>query len=414
MRPEPARNHSGRLIVLTIVLVSTLAISGMIQLRGWQSGWRFFGVATRDVAWLDLRVITSAAQTAAEGGNPYVANPHDPAGRPLNYPSPWLWFFPGNLTAPAHTAVALGFAAAAFGTLLLGMKAFGWRAGSFVGLLVVSPSLLLAVERGNTDLPIFAVTGLSLLALDSDRRWLALVGVVGLLLASVLKLFPVVTLVIVALAGPALLRRPAQVALALFALWLGLHWSETLATLVNTRAGVGAVHSYGRTVLPFALELYTRAHGQVLDRAPLDLLANVLTAIVLTAAAWLGFKLADRAPFPQALTLEETGFLTGAAIFVFTFVAGASFNYRLWLLLFTLPWLLSKAGSHLPESRWVRLALVCFFVLSWASAVWWVPLVWAAQAAGWLLCAALTVLLARFATSWLTSGRAPKPLGQGQ
>ncbi len=414
MRPEPAKNHSGRLIALAIVLIATVAISAVIQLRGWQPGWRVFGVATRDVAWLDLRVITSAAQTAAEGGNPYVANPHDPTGRPLNYPSPWLWFFPGNLTAPAHTAVALGFAAAAFGTLLLGMKAFGWRAGAFVGLLVVSPSLLLAVERGNTDLPIFAVTGLSLLALDSGRRWLAVVGVLGLLLASVLKLFPVVTLVIVALAGPAALRRPAQAALALFTLWLGLHWSETLATLVNTRAGVGAVHSYGRTVLPFALELYARAHGQVLDRAPLDLLANVLTAIVLTAAAWLGFKPAGRTPVDSALTGRETGFLTGAAIYVFTFVAGASFNYRLWFLLFTLPWLLSKTGSHHPESRWVRLALVSFFILSWASAVWWVPLVWAAQAAGWLLCAALTVLLARFAISWLTTGTAQQSPTPGQ
>ena len=162
------------------------------------------------------------------------------------------------------------------------------------------------------------------------------------------------------------------------------------------------------------MELYARAHGQVLERAPLDLLANVLAAIVLPAAAWLGFKLAGQAPLAQALTARETGFLTGAAIYVFTFVAGASFNYRLWFLLFTLPWLLAKAGPHYPESRWVRLALVGFFILSWTSAVWWVPLVWAAQAAGWLLCTALTVLLASFATSWLTTGTAPQHPTPGQ
>ena len=407
MPPAPVRKDSGRLTALAIVLVAALALGWVLQVCAWQPGWQVFGVSTRDVAWLDLKVITSAAQTAAEGGNPYVANPHDPTGRPLNYPSPWLWFFRGNLTPGAHAAVALGFAAAAFGTLLLWMKSFGWRAGAFVGLLVISPSLLLAVERGNTDLPIFALTGLSLLALDSNRRWLALVGVLGLLLACLLKLFPVVALVMVAWAGPAAMRRQAQLALALFAVWIGLHWSETVASLVNTRAGVGAVHSYGRTVLPFALELNARAHGQVLDRAPLDLLANMLIAVVLTAMAWLGFKLADKTPLPEPLTHRETGFLTGAAIYVLTFVAGASFNYRLWFLLFTLPWLLPQAGQKHPAARWAQVVLGSFSVLLFASAVWWLPLVWVAQAASWLLFAALTVLLASCATSWLRRTHRP-------
>ena len=80
--------------------------------------------------------------------------------------------------------------------------------------------------------------------------------------------------------------------------------------------------------------------------------------------------------------------------------AGASFNYRLWFLLLALPWLLPTAA------RWARIALASFFVLLFASAVWWVPLVWVAQAASWVLFAALTVLLASCATSWLRRIRA--------
>ena len=407
MRSDPAQHHGGRLVAGAIVLCATLVITLALQRDGWQRGWQIFGVSTHNVSWLDLKVITSAAQTAAEGGNPYVANPHDPTGRPLNYPSPWLLIFSGNFTPTALTAIALGFAAAAFGAMLLWMKSFGLRAGAFVGVLLISPSLLLAVERGNTDLPIFAVMGLCLIFLDSRHRSLAHLGVVGLLLASVLKLFPVVTLVLVALAGPAAIKRTAQVALAVFAVWIGLHWSETVATLVNTRAGVGAVHSYGRTVLPFALELYARAHGQALDRAPLDLLANVLTAVVLMAMSWFGFKLATRSPISLPLTHREMGWLTGASIYVVTFAAGACFNYRLWFLLFTLPWLLLKAGQDQPAARWARIALASFFVLLYASAVWWVPLVWIAQAASWVLLAALTVLLASDATSWLRRARPP-------
>jgi hypothetical protein len=402
MRSDPTHNLRGRLVACAIAVVAALAIGGCIRAYGWPQGWRVFGVSTREVAWLDLRVITSAAQTVADGGNPYVSNPHDPTGRPLNYPSAWLLFFRGKEFSPAFvSAVALGFAAAALATLLLWMKPSGLRTGALVGCLLVSPSLLLAVERGNTDLPVFALVGLSLLATDSPRRWLGWCGVLGLLLACVLKLFPVAALGLVCLAGPAALRRPALFALVLLAGWIGLHWPETTASLANTRAGVGAVHSYGRTVLPFALELYARAHGQVLDRAPLDVLANVLTAVVLGAMSWLGYKLTPPVAVNRTLSHVEIGGLTGAVIYVLTFLAGASFNYRLWFLLFTLLWLLPLAREKNAAARWVRVGLAGFVALLFASAVWWIPLVWVAQAGSWVLFAALTVLLASCATSWL-------------
>ena len=399
MRSDLAQFHKGRLAAFAIVLFATLVIGLVVHRHGWQRGWQLFGVSTHNVAWLDLRVITAAAQTAAEGGNPYLANPHDPTGRAMNYPSLWLRIFPGELSPVTLAAVALGFALAAFGTSLLWMKSFGARAGAFVGLLLLSPSLLLAVERGNTDLAMFAVVGVSLLALDSRDRLPGYLGIFGLSLASVLKLYPAIALVFVAVAGPGTLRRVAQFALVIFAVWLGLHWSETTASLRNTQ--IGGVHSYGRTVLPFALELYARAHGQVLDRAPLDLLANVLAAVILAAMGWFGFKLAAKTQLPEPITHREVGFLTGASIYVLTFLAGSNFNYRLWFLLFTLPWLLPKAGQDHPAVRWARIALASFFVLAYASAVWWVPLVWVAQAASWVLFAALTVLLASCAISWL-------------
>jgi hypothetical protein len=402
MRSNPTQNLRGRLVTFVIAIIAALALGGCIRAHGWSQGWRVFGVSTREVAWLDLRVITSAAQTVADGGNPYVSNPHDPTGRPLNYPSAWLLCFRGKEFSPAFVAaVALGFAAAALATLLLWMKPSGLRTGALVGCLLVSPSLLLAVERGNTDLPIFALVGLSLLAVDAPRRWLGWCGVLGLLLACILKLFPVVALGLVCLAGPAALRRPALFALVLLAGWVALHWPETAASLANTRAGVGAVHSYGRTVLPFALELYARAHGQVLDRAPLDVLANVLTVVVLGAMSWTGYKLTPPVALGRTLSHGEIAGLTGALIYVLTFLAGASFNYRLWFLLFTLVWLLPLAREDHAAARWARVALAGFVALLFASAVWWVPLVWVAQAGSWVLFAALTVLLASCATSWL-------------
>jgi hypothetical protein len=393
------RHTGGPIAALAVVLFATVCICFSVYSHGWQHGWRVWGVHTRDVPWLDLKVITSAVQTAAEGGDPYVANPHDPTGRTLNYPAPWLYIF-SNIRSPGAIATfSLGFAAAAVATALLWMKSFGVRAGFLAGLLFVSPSLLLAVERGNTDLVIFTLTGLALLAVYSRHRFPSAMGIPVLLAASVLKLYPVVALFLLAAAGPTTLRRSAQIAIVLFAVWIGLHWSETLIAIGNTQ--IGAVHSYGRKVLPFAIDLYFRSHGQTVDGALLTRFFTVLCFVLLAAMSWLGFKLGKRAPFPDSITHRELGWLTAALIYVLTFIAGFNFNYRLWFLLLSLAWLIPLAGSRHPAAIWARIALASMVVLLFGSAVWWLPLVWFAQTASWMLFAAFTVLLASCVASWM-------------
>jgi hypothetical protein len=382
----------GKVAIIVIVLLAALVISAVVRVQGWQQGWKFFGVSAHRIPWLDLRVISGAVQTSVEGGNPYLANPHDPVGRLFNYPSLWLHVLPGNLSPAAAATLALVFAAGACLTVLAWAKSLSLRAGVFVGFLLVSPSLLLAVERGNTDLAMFVLTGTALILIDWRHRSAGHLGVVLLLLASLLKLFPVVGLMVVAILGPVPLRRTAQFAAVFFLAWIGLHWSETIASVTNTQ--IGAVHSYGRSVLPFAFEVMARAHGQTLDRAPLDLFVNVLAATVVAAMGWFGLKFAPRFPISEQVTRQEMGWLTGASIYALTFLAGSNFNYRLWFLLLALPWLFCQAREPHPPGRWAQVALGSFFVLVYASAVWWVPLTWLAQTASWLLFASIVLLLA--------------------
>lgn len=395
--------NKGRLTIIGIAIVATALITFIVNLHGWQKGWEILGIKTQSVSWLDLRTFHAAAQTAAAGGNPYVPNPLDPAGRPFNYPSLWLPLFPKNLAPAELTALALASATLAVCTVLTWTRSFSIHAGVFMALLLASPSLLLAIERSNTDLPMFSLTGLGLIALHSRFRVLSQLGVLGLLLASILKLFPAIGLAVAALAGPPVVRLSARIALVVFIVWSCAHLTETLASLNNTQTGV--VHSYGRTILPSALELWFRAHGGRIDPAPIASLANALTAAVVIVLGWLGCKHAGKTTLLGKIAHEEIGWLTGGAIYGATFAIGSSFTYRLWFFLLGIPWLLSRAREADTSARWAQVALGSFFVLLYASAVWWLPLVWVAQAAGWILFACVTFLLATGIASRLRETR---------
>lgn len=397
-----ARSSGGPGAALVVVLLATVCICLCVHTYGWQSGWRIWGVHTGDVAWLDLKVITAAVQTASEGGDPYVANPYDPTGRAFNYPSAWLHLFANVRSSGAIATFAFGFAIAAVMTALLWVKSSGMRTGAFAGVLMVSPSLLLGVERGNTDLAIFALTGLAVLSIYSRHRVLSVLGVPVLLTAGVLKLYPSVVLLLVATLGPATVRRGARVALVVLAGWLGLNWRESLMAIGNTQ--IGAVHSYGREVLPFAIDLYFRSHGQAYDGTHVTRFFLVFSFVLLGGAIWLGYRLGKSAPLPDLNTYREIGWLAAALIYVPTFLAGFSFNYRLWFLLFSLAWLIPLAGLRHPAAVWARISLASMVVLLFASAVWWLPLVWVAQTASWLLFAAFSVLLASGCASRMKTG----------
>lgn len=383
-----ARLDAGRGLACLMLVVGVAVVSGLIAQRGWKQGWQAWGVSAREPAWIDTRVITAGVLTRAEGGNPYVDNLHDPARRPFNYPPIWLSLLPARLSEPGYATFALGSAGVALISLLVWIGPLGALEGILLGALLLSPAALLAVERGNTDLIVFALTALGLACLGHPGCILPLAGIATLFCAAMLKFYPVAALGVVAVFGPARFRKAAMLAMLAFAVSVALQWDAMRTGISNTQ--IGAVHSYGRNVLPFCLELMRNFHGWNIDRLQLEDIALAMTAACAAFAAWQGSKLG---PPEQSLPVtQHCGALTGAGIYLVTFAAGSSFQYRLWFALLTLPWLLQAAGTRSSRGTWARLALVSLTTLMFASSVWWVPLVWIGQAAGWLLFVAQGVL----------------------
>jgi len=358
------------------------------------SRWRLAGVYAHPAPFVDLQVFPAAQATVAGGGELYGPNVSDPMQRPYNYPRAWLAFmrYPAEATWFRALGVLLAISAIAMLLALWGRLSPG--EGLWGGWLLCSPAFQLGVERGNTDLAILVLVGAGLWLAGDDRR--------GRLVASlwwaaaVLKLFPLLAFGAWFDGSVRAWLRRVWLPLGLFAIYLGLTWRDLAPVLHNT--GGGWVQSYGSEVPAAAWSQVQAFYGwsQPGERS----FAGVGRWVALAGLAWMllrGWLAQPSAsgPAPASSGAERRallGFRIGTLVYLATFVAGSSFDYRQCFLLLTLPqlWAWRRAGQALAA-----LALGAMFLALTANyllAGW--PGFFLNEAGGWLLFFIMTALLA--------------------
>jgi Glycosyltransferase family 87 len=326
-----------RLVIPAAVVGAYLAFVFAI---GTPAGWKDVGVPGKSLSFFDLRSITTGWVCTRRGIDVLPRNPCDPELRPANYPRIWLW--PSHLglgvgaTVPLGIAIAVAFLATAI--LLAPRDGHWWRTLAYSAFLV-TPGVMLGVERGNVDLLLFCLVALAVwLFARPARRWVS-AGVV--LVASILKLFPIFAL-------PFLLRQPRrQAAIAITVVVIGFG-AYVLATLDDIRTIVHAVpksgrYSYGLDILGHPLSRHVPGDRYLWDA--------VLAVVALVAATLI----ARRMRSPSAPRFELDAFVAGFSVFALTYVFFRNFDYRLAFLLLTLPLLLRRAGERRIEA-WATLA----------------------------------------------------------
>jgi hypothetical protein len=300
--------------------------------------WRIFGVPTLVPTFADARVITSGWECARQGRDPLADNPCDPFHRVMNYPRIWM--------APALIAdIGQGWTgrlAATFAAcFLLAILAIAGRIGigtaAVYAIALASPSVMLALERGNSDLLIFALVASAAVLSARDQ----VVGsVIALAVAIVFKLYPLAALL-------ALRDRRAQAAVVIIAAaYLVAIAGDVGLNLEHTSRQIG--WSYGLvnssvTLLPG------------ISAPTAQLLLAVAGLLIAVLVAWVR-------PMPPVSTMAGTTFAAGAGIYVATFILGPSFDYRLIFLLLTLPALLELARGARG-----RVMLILVLAALWTS-----------------------------------------------
>lgn len=414
MTPRALRSMSaratfdGRWIVLALLACYFAALALTGPLTTFYQRWRHAGVYAQTPAFIDLHVFAAAQTELAGGGDPYVSNPTDPQRRPFNYPRVWLTFMRFTATPNVIATIGVAFALAALTAVLAFWGRLTPGEGIFGGLLLCSPAVMLGVERGNTDLLIFALVALGL----GVRGRIA--SVVWLL-AAALKLFPV-------LAFGALLdrswrawTRKVAVPLALFALYLIYTFHDLGFVLRNT--GAGWVQSYGAKVPVAAAVQALRYYGLgAIDFQRWALTATLIALGGLGAAVLIGWRLGP-APEPASVLPEDhdapvastpalrllTGFRIGALIYVTTFLVGTSFDYRQCFLLLTVPqlflWVREPRGARRTLAVVALGSLLLSVGMNYVVAGW--PGFFINETAGWALFFVLGALLAAtWAEAW--------------
>jgi hypothetical protein len=312
-------------LVPLLVLVSAFS-------SDWIPAWKAVGVPAMLPRFADLSTIAEGLETLRQGKDPLVTNPPDPLNRPVNYPRVWLQAF-SALRINVHNVwlIAIPFCACYLACMSV-LIAQAKYAGDVVILLLASLSIspLLAMERGNNDLFVFSLVFLGCCATNRYLKSAALAT------ASLLKIFPIAGMIADAVRRPAR-QRLVPLFLSAFVLAL-LAWQWRDIDLIRHGTPISRVLSYG--VLSFEQEIthfFPDWLFYLFQLGWIVLAGCWLLALSVVDLAWKhSFGLdPDLFDSPQGEMFTVFG-----AIYVFTYAVGSNWDYRLIMLLPTIPFAL--------------------------------------------------------------------------
>lgn len=344
-----------------IILACCLAILGMGVLfwqHGYEETWRLWGIPTMMPHFADLRAITHGAEPHAMGVDLMASNPGDPWKRPLLYPRIWHGLYYLGINARHSTLLGVISILSFLAGICMVLPHAHWRTIAWVMAAILSPAVLLGIERANTDLLIFFLLAVSVVAVG---RWPAL-SAAAVLLSMALKLFPIY--------GAAVLFRLSRRRFWGYVLAIA---AGTLLYAYLTFADISRITGSFERILwasyGFNVFWMRTMHYSVV----LGFYARILTygaALVVFAWAFSSWLRKDSTPEPADEPLALDAFRSGAAIYLGTFLSGHYLDYKLMFLILAIPQLSAWTRSPVRRiSACAYLALVSMLVSQWELAI---------------------------------------------
>ena len=156
---------------------------------GWEPTWRTLGVTPLQPPFFDMHVINDYAACAWRGVDVYTPRACNRVD--FNIPPTWLWLGFLGLDASAAPWLSAAIIAAAAIVMVLLLQGRSWPHGVTSLAALMSPSVIMGIERGNLDLLILALVGSAALIYKEGRVSRAWSAIAFLGIGVILKLFPV-------------------------------------------------------------------------------------------------------------------------------------------------------------------------------------------------------------------------------
>jgi hypothetical protein len=330
-------NFGSGIVVGLGILVATVAIIALDRMVGWDQTWRAFGVTPLQPPFFDMHVINDYAACAWKGTDPYA--PQACNVDSFNIPPTWLWL--GLLGVDGSDSVWLSAVVitAAVIVMVLLLRGRPWYHGVIALGAVISPSVMMGVERGNLDLLILVLVGSVALIYEENRvgRQCGATALLGL--AIILKLFPMFCVSLAARFS----RRTFVFTCVLAALSLiYLDLAMQYIFLIRRNVPKTFILSYGYKVIFLGVDhLRSEAELSPLGLADTWLPPAAAAGVVICAAAVAIESFRSRREVCLVdISVAGTAFLFGAGIYCGTYLLGTNFIYRLMFLLLCVPQLL--------------------------------------------------------------------------
>lgn len=350
---------SRRKIIVSIVLLVSifLLLSKVCANYGGSSYlFRFFAVPVMEPCFADLRTITGGAESKKLGFDPMVKNPGDPWNRVMNYPRIWQWLYFFGIDESDTIAIGILFVFLFFcGIYLILPNAPNLSILSTI-LALLSPAVLLGIERGNTDLFMFFLVALSVFLINKNKYFFSSLVILS---AAFFKLFPI-------FAAVSFLRNDKKRSLgilgivsAVFVVYLAMTFPDLI--LISKETPKIIYSSFGKDVLWMKAASINPGSGIVVKYFSYVVLVFFgMSGLFLIFSKSISEKLPE-IKFDESMSMDA--FRAGAAIYTGTFLIGTNFVYRLMFLIFLIPqiviWIQSLSGKY-----------KIFSYLTFFSAIW--------------------------------------------
>jgi hypothetical protein len=324
---------SGTVVVLGIV-GAAVALLVLGRVVGWDPTWRAFGVTPLQPPFFDMHVINDYAACAWKGVDAYAPNACSVVN--FNIPPTWLWLGFLGVDGSDSSWLSAAVIAAAMIVMVLLLQGRSWYHGVIALGAMISPSVMMGVERGNLDLLILALVGSAAL-IYQERRVGRACGTIALIGVGVgLKLFPMFCVSLAArFSKQTFIFACATAALSLIYLDLVMEY----VFLIRRNVPTTFILSYGYKAIFLGVDhIRSEAGLSPIGLADTWVPASTAAVVLMSAATVAVNCFRNRREFCSVdISAAGTAFLFGAGIYCGTYLLGTNFIYRLMFLLLCVP-----------------------------------------------------------------------------
>jgi len=305
-------DKNSKFTLIYILVCSVIFFS--ILFNGWIKTWKILSIGYIYPPFNDLRVLPLALNVFKQGLDPYTHVLIEGTTWYFNYPSIWILvadFFKLNLEYNFLIfAISNVFLYLLVCYLLLKKYPSIW-----ILVALFSGSSLLCVERGNVDLIIFYIIYLAIISPVIFRTIL-------IFLSSILKIYPIFSFVITYKNKFYLF-----ILLSSFAIYFLFHFDEFLISKNNTPTS--AINSYGTPTISYLIDR--------IFKIKINYLIINICLIIFCLILFKQRKIRKLITYKINNEKMSILFLTGASIYLGTFLFSGNFVYRLIFIIFCIP-----------------------------------------------------------------------------